>query len=167
MLGAAHLPCPIYNCCPCSPAGCVPHHQPAALLQAGKEERAEPCRTHGPHRRGAEPPLPAATALRRLSHRRGPAAPAPLWRLRQGVRRVLPGTGPVLRLGRHRLHPLRAQHQEVCRAGTPCPDTRAHRAAHASPQALPPAGRPQRGSQPAVLRRCVGLRGADGAPAAG
>ena len=56
---------------------------------------------------------PTATAVRGLGHGHRPGAPPPLQRLWEGLRRVLPGPGPLLRLGRHLLHALPAQHQEV------------------------------------------------------
>lgn len=57
--------------------------------------------------------LSTATAVCWLHGGGGPAAPTPVRRLREGLRRVLPGPGPLLCLGRRLLLPLLPRCQEV------------------------------------------------------
>lgn len=60
----------------------------------------------------------AATAVPGLGSGRLADAAAPLRGVRESLRRVLPGPGPVLRLGRHRVFQILSHRQEV--GGRPC-----------------------------------------------
>lgn len=55
----------------------------------------------------------AATAVLGLGSWRLADAAAPLRGLRESLRRVLPGPGPLLRLGRHRVFQILSHRQEV------------------------------------------------------
>lgn len=105
---------------------------------------------------------PTATAVRVLGRRRDPPGPAPLRRVRGSLCRLLPGPGPLLCLGRQRLHPLLHLLQEVRRGrerrggagsgGEGPPGPRLPCSPPASPQAEPAAGRPARQPHPPVPR---------------
>ena len=69
-----------------------------------------------------------ATAVRVLRRRADPGVLAPLWGVRPGLLRLLPGPGPLLRLGRGDLLGLHPLHQEVRATHT---RTHAHTHAHA------------------------------------
>lgn len=75
----------------------------------------------------------AATAVPGLGSGRLADAPAPLRGVREGLCRVLPGPGPLLRLGRHRVFQILSHRQEV--GGHARSHTRSH--ARAADKYLP------------------------------
>ncbi|CAM4624619.1 unnamed protein product [Lepidochelys kempii] len=99
--------------------GALPRHGPGHGAESGGAAEG-PRRPGGADARGGggvQGPSPsedaldflkAAPAVCLLGRGAGPAEPPSLWGLRPGLRRLLPGPGPPLRLGRAPLHPLQA-----------------------------------------------------------
>lgn len=100
--------------CVCFPAGSRSHHRHGAVHQTGTDallfNRDIPRWDRGFY--GRVFPF-SATAVPGLVSGRLPDAAAPLRGVRESLRRVLPGPGPLLRLGRHRVFQILPHRQEV------------------------------------------------------